>query len=150
MIAGVVGSVIPFLPGTPLILAGALLYAFSTDFEPVGPWHLALLGALAGLAWLADYVAGATGAKLGGSRWTMVGALVGGIVGLFFGPIGILAGPIIGAVGFELINSRELNTGLKSGAGTIVGMLVGTIAKFSISIIMVGLFAYWTLSGGSP
>ena len=68
LLAGLVGSVIPFLPGTPLILLAALVHAFGTGFSPIGPGRLAILAGLTVLAQLLDYLAGAVGTKkFGGS-----------------------------------------------------------------------------------
>lgn len=146
MIVGVAGSLLPFLPGTPLILLGAFLHAWATGFDPVDGWRLLILAALTALAYALDYLSGALGTrKLGGSRWAMLGALAGGIVGIFFGPVGIVLGPIVGAIAVELVYRKEIGAGLRSGLGAVVGMLVGTVAKLSIAVIMVGLFAFWTL-----
>lgn len=148
MIAGVLGSVLPFMPGTPLILLGAFIYSLATDFDPVGVWHLLALAAIVALTYALDYAAGALGAhKLGGSRWAVLGALLGGIIGIFFGIIGIVIGPVVGAVLFELIYRKEVSAGLRSGAGAVVGMVLGGVAKFSLALVMVGLFAFWTLWG---
>jgi uncharacterized protein len=148
MIAGLAGSFLPFLPGTPLIFLGALVYALATGFEQVDGLRLAILACLTALSYALEYLSGAFGTRrLGGSRWAAVGALAGGIVGLFFGLFGVIVGPIVGAVGLELIYRQELGPGLKSGLGALVGMLLGAVAKLSIAIIMVGLFAFWTLRG---
>ncbi|HXV64047.1 MAG TPA: DUF456 family protein [Vicinamibacteria bacterium] len=143
-VLGIAGSVLPFLPGTILIWIGALIYAIATDFETLGPLGLIVLGALTGLAYLLDYVAGAVGVeRLGGSRWAMLGAIVGAIVGIFFGLPGLLLGPVAGAVLFELWRSRDVNASMKSGMGSVLGMVLGTAAKFTIGLIMVGLFFWW-------
>jgi hypothetical protein len=79
LLAGLAGSVLPLLPGTPLILAGALLHALVTGFEPIGAGRLLVLAGLTALASILDYAAGAAGARrFGGSRWAVVGALCGG------------------------------------------------------------------------
>jgi len=144
MLAGVFGAFLPLVPGTPLILIAALLYAVATGFEPVGWPHLLLLVALAGVAYALDYMSGALGTKkLGGSRWAMCGAVGGGIAGLFFGPIGILVGPIAGAVALELIHRKDVAVAVKSGVGAVLGVLLGVIAKLAISVVMVGLFTFW-------
>ena len=99
LLGGLVGSVLPLIPGTPLILAGAVIYAVATDFDPVGPWHLLILVGIAAVAYSLDYLAGAAGVKkLGGSRWAMLGAILGAIVGVFFGVLGLMLGPIVGSV----------------------------------------------------
>ena len=148
MIAGVIGSLLPFIPGTPLILVGALIYAVATDFEPVDEWRLLFLVALAIVAYTLDYLSGALGTKkLGGSRWAMFGAVAGGLVGIFFGPLGILLGPIVGAVAIELMYRKDMTIALKSGVGAVIGVLLGVVAKLSISVIMVGLFSFWVFRG---
>ena len=73
----------------------------------------------------------------------MLGAVAGAVVGVFFGLLGIILGPILGAVGLELLVSRELSTSVRSGFGTVVGMLFGMAIKFSLALVMVGLFLWW-------
>ena len=148
LLAGLVGSVVPFLPGTPLILLAALVHAFATGFSPIGPGRLAILAGLTVLAQLLDYLAGAVGAKkFGGSGWAVAGALVGGIVGFFFGPLGLLLGPVLGAVVGELLKQGDLSHSLKAGLGTLIGMLLGTAARFTLAVTMVGLFLWWLWRG---
>ncbi|OGB96049.1 MAG: hypothetical protein A2Z31_10470 [candidate division NC10 bacterium RBG_16_65_8] len=144
LIAGLAGSLLPFLPGTPLILAAALVHALATDFNPIGAGRLMVLAGLTALAYVLDYVAGAVGAKkFGGSVWAVVGALVGGVVGLFFGPPGLLIGPVVGAVAGELLKSGEMEHSLKAGFGALVGMVVALLARFALAFTMVGLFLWW-------
>ena len=144
MAVGVVGSLLPFLPGTPLVFAGALVYAFATDFDPIGPGRLAILGGLAALAYALEHLAAALGAKrYGGSRWAVIGALVGTVIGLFLGPIGIIVGAAAGAVAGELLRSGDLTHSIRSGMGAFIGMLAGTVASFGIALAMVGLFLWW-------
>jgi uncharacterized protein YqgC (DUF456 family) len=148
MLAGLLGSFLPALPGTPLIVLGALVYAFSTDFDAVGLPELLVLGGISILAYVLDYTAGALGAKkFGGSWWGAVGALLGAIAGFFFGPLGLVLGPIVGALIGELVRSRHLRTSIRSAFGTIVGMLLGTVAKLSLAIAMIGLFIWWVWRG---
>jgi hypothetical protein len=144
IVAGLLGAVIPFLPGSPLIFAGALLFAIADGFERVGVVHLVVLGFLAILSYVLDYVSGAIGTrKLGGSRWAVVGAIAGGLTGMFLGPFGIVLGPVAGAVGFELVYRRDVLVGVRSGLGAVLGLLMGVVAKFSIAVVMVGLFVFW-------
>ena len=148
MLTGLVGSFVPLLPGTPLIFAGALVHALATDFNPIGAWRLLILGVLTALAFAIDYVAGAVGArKFGGSLWAVAGAVVGGVVGLFFGPPGLLIGPVIGAVAGELLKSGDPEHSLKAGFGALVGMTLGLLARFALAFTMVGLFLWWVWRG---
>jgi uncharacterized protein YqgC (DUF456 family) len=147
LVAGLLGSFLPFIPGTPLILAGAVIHAVATDFDPIGPGRLTVLVAISVLAYSLDYLAGALGvSKLGGSRWAMLGAVLGGVVGVFFGPLGLILGPLTGAALVEFIISRRLNASLRSGFGTILGMILGMVIKAALAVTMVGLFLWWTLS----
>ena len=104
MLAGLAGSVLPGLPGVPLIFLSALVYAILTDFEYAGWLVIVLLGVFAAVAFVADFVATTYGARrFGASNWGTVGGAVGGIVGalagaLFFG-IGALFGLILGTIG---------------------------------------------------
>ncbi len=92
---GLVGAVIPWLPGPLFIVAGAVLWAFATDFAEIGIGRLTILAAIALVTFLLNFVAGAVGARrYGGSRWGVVGALGGAVVGFFFGPLGLLVGPV--------------------------------------------------------
>ena len=148
LMGGLLGSVLPFIPGTPLILAGAIIYAVATDFNPVGPYHLLILVGIAVAAYSLDYLAGAAGVKkLGGSRWAMLGAVLGAIVGVFLGIPGLILGPIVGSVLMELMISREIRTSLRSGFGTVVGMFLGLVAKISLAVVMVCLFSWWVWRG---
>ena len=104
MFMGLVGSVLPALPGVTLIFISALVYAFFTGFEVVGGWVLALLGLFAVLALIADFIGTSYGARrFGASNWGTAGGAIGGIVGalagLLFLGIGSLFGLIIGSVG---------------------------------------------------
>lgn len=148
LIVGVAGSVLPLLPGTPLILAAALLHGLVSDFSPIGPGRLLLLAGLAALAYVLEYVASAVGVKkFGGSVWAIVGAIAGAAVGLFFGPPGLVIGPIVGAVAAELIKSGEVEHSLKAGFGALVGIVVAILGRFALAFAMVGLILWWLWRG---
>ncbi len=104
MLLGLVGIVLPGLPGVPLIFASALVYAYWTSFEVVGGSIIVLLGLFALLAFVADFLGTAYGARrFGASNWGTVGGAVGGLVGtlagaLFFG-VGALFGLLAGTIG---------------------------------------------------
>ena len=148
LIAGLLGSFLPFLPGTPLIVVGALLYAVMTDFQIIGVARLLILVGFSLLAYALDYTAGALGVKkFGGSGWAAAGAVLGAVVGVFFGPIGLVLGPILGSILGELLRSHKLKDSLKSAVGTGVGMLLGMMAKLSLAVVMVGLVLWWIWNG---
>jgi len=144
LLAGLAGSVLPFLPGTPLIFLGALVHALATDFSPITAGRLLLLAGLTVLAYLLEYAGGALGVKkFGGSAWAVAGALVGVVVGLFFGLPGLLIGPVVGAVAGELLKSGGLRRSLKAGIGALVGLMLGLFARVTLAFAMVSLFLWW-------
>ncbi|HEU5321458.1 MAG TPA: DUF456 domain-containing protein [Methylomirabilota bacterium] len=143
-LAGLVGSVVPWMPGPLLILAGALLWAVVTDFATLGVGRLAVLTVLAVVSFLLSFVVGAIGARrYGGSRWGVAGAVVGALVGLFFGPLGLLVGPVAGAVIGEIAHGATLEGGIRSGFGALIGLLGGLVADLVLSLSMIGLFLWW-------
>jgi hypothetical protein len=143
-LAGIVGSVVPWMPGPVFVVAGALLWAFATSFETLGMGRLAVLAGLAALAFVLDLVVGALGARrYGASRLGMAGAIVGAVVGLFFGPVGLIVGCVVGAVAGELLRGADLARSVRSGAGALIGLLAGLAADLVVTITMIGLFLYW-------
>ena len=143
MALGLVGVVLPLLPGTPLLFAGMLLAAWLDDFARIGPGLLALLGVLAVAGWLLDYVAATWGVRrTGASGLAMAGAAVGAIVGVLGGIVGLLLGPVIGAVCGELIARRDHRTATRAGVAAGVAFLVGTAVKLALAFAMLGIFAF--------
>jgi len=141
VLGGLVGTVIPALPGVPMVFAGLLLAAWAGGFETVGPVTIAILGALTALAWLIDFLAAALGAKqLGASQRAFWGATFGAVVGMFFGIPGIILGPFVGAVVAELSAGRKLDEAGRAGYGTWIGIVLGAAAKLAIAFLMVGIF----------
>lgn len=104
MLVGVIGSVLPGLPGVPLVFLSALLYAFYTGFEVVGGWAVAVIGVFAAIALIADFIFTSYGARrFGASNWGTaggaIGGLVGTVIGFFFLGVGALVGLLAGTVG---------------------------------------------------
>ncbi|HEY8899012.1 MAG TPA: DUF456 family protein [Chthoniobacterales bacterium] len=140
MLFGLVGTVVPLLPGVILILGGAVLNHFT--LHAVGWPTLLGLTLLATLAMALDFVSGAVGAKyFGATRWGAIGGILGAIVGLFFGVIGIFVGPLIGALLGELLGGRGILPAGKSGWGTFLGTTAGLIGKFLVGVAMIAWFA---------
>jgi len=144
MLAGLVGAVVPVLPGTPLIFAGALVHAFATDFQTLGVWRLAILALLALVASVLEHLAGALGArKFGGGRSAMVGAIIGVVVGLAWPPFGLIVCPIAGAIIGHWLRTRSLAPSVRAGVGTGLGMIAGVAMHLAIALVMIGLFGWW-------
>lgn len=143
MALGLAGSVFPVLPDSLLILCGAFLSHFTVRPEHrVGWWTLGLLTALSLLAHVVDFAAGAIGAKkFGASKWGALGGILGAIVGLFFFPIGIFLGPVIGVLAAEIVLARRaFGPAAKSTWGTLLGTTAGLIGKVVIDVSMVVIF----------
>lgn len=148
VILGFVGMVVPALPGPLLVLGGLMLAAWADDFSRVGWVTLLILSGLALLAMVLDMIAGALGAKrYGASRAAITGSLIGAVVGIFFGPLGLLLGPFAGAVAGELLSGRGASQAGLSGWGATLGMLLGTVAKIALGAMMLGVFAMAWLAG---
>jgi uncharacterized protein YqgC (DUF456 family) len=140
---GLVGAVFPIMPDSLLILAGAYLQHFTIHSRhTVGWWTLGVLTALSVLAHLVDFGAGALGAKkFGASRWGALGGLIGGVVGLFFFPIGLFVGPVVGVLCAEILLARKaLLPAARSSWGTLLGTMAGMIGKVLIDVAMVAIF----------
>ena len=153
VLVGVVGTVLPALPGAVMVFAGLLLAAWADDFVRVGPAALVGIGALAGLTYVADFAASALGAKkLGASRRALLGAVLGAVVGLFFGLPGVLLGPFVGAVLGELSEQRDLVRAGRAGRGAGLGLLLGAAVKLALVLAMRGVFAlsWWGSSAAGP
>jgi uncharacterized protein len=113
MVVGLVGSVVPGLPGVTLIFLSALLYATLTNFQTVGPAVLVLLFSFAAVAFVADFIATSYGARrFGASNWGTVGGAVGGIAGALLGALFLGIGSLFGLI-----------------LGTIAGVFVGEYLK---------------------
>lgn len=148
MAAGLAGTVVPMLPGAPLIFAGALLHAYATDFETIGLGRLALLAVLAAAASGLEYVAGALGAqRFGGTRAAVIGALIGTVVGLAWPPFGLLICPIAGAIAGQIASTRHVAGSVRTGVGTALGLLTGVLMHLALAVVMVALFAWWVWRG---
>lgn len=148
IVVGILGVILPALPGLPLVFGGMLLAAWVDGFERIGVWTLIILGVLTVLSLLIDIVATAMGAKrVGASKAAIVGAMIGTIAGLFFGIIGIFIAPFIGAVLGELLHRRKLERSdvshaAKIGLGTWFGIMLGVISKLALGFAMLGLFFF--------
>jgi len=141
MLAGLIGSILPAIPGVPLMLVAAIGHRLYFGQHSVSNAVLIILAALTVVSILFDFLAGMFGANKFGATWRgMTGAIVGGIVGLFFNLPGIILGPFIGATLFELLGDRELKMALKAGLGATIGLLAGIIGKFAIGVMMILLF----------
>lgn len=141
VLTGLAGTVLPLLPGVPLVFAGLWLAAWIDGYQHVSGWTVLLLGVLTALSLIVDFVATALGAKrVGASAEAVSGAVIGTVVGIFFGLPGLVLGPFVGAVIGELTAQRSLERATAVGVATWVGLLLGTIAKLALAFAMIGVF----------
>lgn len=142
VLAGLAGTVLPALPGIPLIFGGVLLAAWIEDFQRISGWTIAVLAVLAAVGVAIDYLAAAASAKrAGASKQGVIGAAIGTIAGIFTGLWGLLFMPLVGAAIGEYIAQRDALRAGKIGVATWVGLLIGTAAKLAIAFTMIGVFA---------
>jgi len=150
IVLGVLGTFIPGIPGPVAVFAGMLLAAWIDHFTRVGWIALVILGALTAAALAIDTLASVMGARrVGASRPALIGALIGTVVGLFFGFVGILIAPFVGAVIGELSSRPHVPSAVRVGVGTWIGLALGAFAKIVIVLAMLALFLSDYFIGGA-
>ncbi len=147
MAIGLVGTVLPVIPGILLIYAGYLLYGFATGWEAYGLIAIVGWSVVTALVLLLDVFAGAIGArKYGATRFGTWGSLIGGVIGaLAAGFPGLILGPFVGATAGELLRGRSHREALRSGWGTFLGFMAGSVIKIAIGVVMIGTFIWWVI-----
>ena len=142
VLLGLIGTIVPFLPG-PLLIFGAVLIPFLSleDGGGIEWWGVIALGVALILSQVLEFLSGALGTRwFGGSRWGAFGAFTGGIVGIFFMPFGLFLGPLIGAFACEwMLTEKTVKPATASGVGSLVGILTGMGLKIVVAIVMVGI-----------
>ena len=142
LLIGILGCVLPVLPGVPLAYCGLLLL-HATDKVQFSWQFLVTWAVVTIVVQVLDSVVPIWGTKkFGGSKMGVWGSTLGLLVGLFFGPWGIVLGPFLGAVAFELIDGKNTRLALKAGWGSFVGLMTGTILK----LICCGLMTYYFIA----
>jgi hypothetical protein len=141
VIVGVIGTVVPVLPGVLLVFAGLFVAAQAHGFTRVGVVGLSIIGALGLLAFAVDFLASVMGAKrVGASPKALFGAALGGVIGIFLGIPGLILGPFVGAFLGELWARGGFKQAGKVGIGTWLGLLFAAIAKVVIAFLMIATF----------
>ncbi len=153
MAVGLAGSILPILPSTPVVLLAAVGHRLY--FGPHGASNLILLALLflTALSLVMDHAASVLGARKLGATWRgAVGAVIGGLAGLFFSLPGVILGPFLGATLFEMLGGRHWKQATRAGAGAVLGLLLGAAGKFACCVVMMALFAISVVmrSGGGP
>ena len=139
---GVLGTLLPALPGPILVFAGVLVGAWADGFTRIGPGTLVLLGVLTAAAYAVDLVSAAAGARrAGASRRAVAGAALGALAGLFFGLPGLVIGPFVGAVLGELTVRGDMRGAGRAGLFAALGFAIGMAARVAIVFAMIGIAA---------
>jgi hypothetical protein len=147
MVAGFLGTFLPFLPGIPLIYAGYIFYGLVTGWQSYGLTAMVVWGLVVGVIVLLDFYAGSIGAKkYGASKYAVWGSIIGGIAGsIVAGFLGLILGPFVGAIIGELLAGKPWKKAFRSGWGTILGLVAGSLVKVTVAIAMIGTFLWWII-----
>jgi len=140
-LVGLIGTLLPVMPGAPVIWGGMLVYGFIAGFENLGFYFLAAQALLALVVMGVDYLFTAMGSHyFGGSKAALWGAAAGLLAGLFFFPIGLLIGPFLGAALADLLFRRRTDLAVKSGIGASLGFLSALPIKLALEAVMITWF----------
>lgn len=136
LLVGIIGCIVPGLPGVPIAYAG-LWVAQATERVDFSWQFLLVWGIIVIVISVLDYIVPAWGTKhYGGTKWGVWGSTIGVFVGLFFGAVGVIFGPLVGAVLGELLAGKAFPDALKAGWGSFIGILFGTVLKLIASGLM--------------
>jgi uncharacterized protein YqgC (DUF456 family) len=159
MVVGIIGAVVPGIPGSSLILGAIIVWGAVNGFSSVS-WAIGVAIVVLILSVGIDFLASYWGAKqAGASKWGQIGAMVGLVVGFLGllpalpvgGPLlGIFLGPLLGAIIGEYLYQRDFNLAVKAGVGIVVGSLIGNLIQglLAISIVVVFLVTTWSQGAG--
>jgi uncharacterized protein YqgC (DUF456 family) len=144
MLVGLAGLLLPVLPGAPLMFLGVVAIAWADGFARIGFTELVIVAGVAVSIVLVELAAELVGARrFGASRWGLVGAALGAIVGVFFGLPGLVLGPLVGATSIELMIQRDVRKAGRVGLGTLVGFVFGKAIEYGLALVLVALTVYF-------
>jgi uncharacterized protein len=151
IVVGLIGAIVPALPGIPLIFGGIWLIAGVDHYQHLGLWWLLVIAGVGAVGLMLELFAGAMGAKrAGASKQAVWGTLAGTVIGVFFGLPGVLLGAFLGAVVGELSAGNSVLRSTHVGVSAWVGLIFGSIIKLVSSVAMMALFgAGWWWNRGS-
>ena len=143
VVIGIAGTILPMLPGVPLVYAGLLLAAWHNSFDKVSILTMVIIGIVALLAWVVDFVASImTAKKVGASKYALWGAGIGALVGILGGIPGLIIGPAIGAIIGELITHKDAAKATTVGIAAGLGFVLALAVKIVLALTMLAMFAY--------
>jgi len=156
MAVGMVGVILPVVPGVGFIWIVILVYAIAERFATIDPITFVVLTILGAIGFSADLWMSQVGAKVGGaSVWSLLAGLVlgaiGAIVGLAFLGVGAVPGAIVGTIAgvilAEWYQRRDWREAFKAGGGWLVGCTLSGGVQFFIAILMMLIFIWQALRG---
>ena len=143
IVLGSIGAFLPVLPGVPIVFLGMLTLAWQNNFQTVSLTVITILGVIALLAFLVDFVlAFYTTKKAGASKYALWGLAIGSLLGLVLGGLGIFVGAILGALLGEYVFNRNLHQATVAGLSAGVGFVIAFVLKLLLLLVMLGIFAY--------
>jgi len=148
MLPGILGVLVPMLPGIPFMLVVALIYGVADRFVHLSGGEFAILAVIAAASILVDYFSGIIGARFGGAskRATLYG-MIGLIVGLIFvPPFGSMLGLVAGVIIAELSLHKDEKRAIKAATGSLIGAITGIVINTVLALVFLGLFIYFGLS----
>jgi len=156
MLVGLVGVILPVLPGLILVWLGILVYALIEGFAAIDPLTFVVLTLLAGVGVSADIWMTQLGAKLGGASWRsqllgLAGGFVGAVLFFFLGGVSAAFGALVGSIGGVFVGEywryENWSRALRSGAGWLVGWLTSMILQLIIGVVMIAIFVWQVFRG---
>jgi uncharacterized protein YqgC (DUF456 family) len=141
ILIGLIGCILPIIPGPPLSYSGLLLLHF-TKFGDFNFTFLIIMASVAIIVTILDYIVPIWGTKrFGGSKAGIWGATIGLVLGIFvLPPIGIIIGPLVGAIIAETLRGKDFNKSLRAGFGSLIGFALGIGLKLATSGVMTWYF----------
>jgi uncharacterized protein len=145
IIVGIIGSIVPALPGPPLAYISLILLQF-TSLQPYSILFLVIVGLLVVVITVFDFLVPIWGTKkFGGTKGGKWGSAIGIFLGLFFWfPVGIIAFPFLGAFLGELIVIKRAKPALRAAFGSFLGFLTGVFMKLMFCFAILGVYI-WSL-----
>lgn len=142
LVLGALGTMLPLLPGLPLMALAIVFYGWWEGFEQINAFVIVVTLLLTAAGSLLDYISGSVAAKkIGASKWGVIGATLGAVLGIIaLGPIGLIAGPFLGAFLGEILGGKEFEQASKVGLVSMLGTILGSLVKFIFALIILLMF----------
>lgn len=132
------GTILPFLPGIPLMFIAILIYSIFDNWVHFSPFVVSIIGLITFITLFIDYFAVLWGVeKFGASKMGIWGGILGILTGLIFlGPIGLFFGSLLGVLIGELLSGKSFSKGVKASFGNVIGLLGSTLLQFSLALVI--------------